>query len=77
MSIPANCDKYPFKKSQYIAYDKHGFAFRVRKSGTQRNSWEASPSHMGAASDYRRFTAPSLSEICAKIGASIREEPRQ
>lgn len=65
-----NCERLPGRASQYIIYDRHGFAFRGRRTGF--GGWEAAPSHMGRFHDIRRFRAPTLRDLCRTVGESAR-----
>lgn len=64
-----NCRRVPGMPSQYVIYDRHGFAFRARRTGF--GGWEARPSHMGQADDTRRYAAPTLRDLCRMVGESV------
>jgi hypothetical protein len=64
-----NVERNPTRRGEHIGYDATGFAFRIRKVSGR---YLASPSHLSAATDGRRFTAGTLSAIGAALAASTK-----
>jgi hypothetical protein len=67
-----NCEKHPTRAKTYIVYDKTGFAFRAQRDGAN-GRWIARPSHMGAQSDHRYFSAAKLDDLCDIVGTSKKD----